>query len=104
MRCQCQISPRIAGAARRVAVLCAAKSMRERPEAKLFLGDLPQAREAIWLDDQEKDDQSTEYDHLEIGHQARRQREAQEALQGPRKRVEKNRQQRDESGAEERPQ
>src|SRR5208282_4849809 len=56
----------------RVTVWCAAKSMRERPKAKLLLADLPQAGKAIRLDDQEKDDQRTEDNHLDIGHQSGR--------------------------------
>src|SRR5690348_2577238 len=34
--------------------------MRERPEAKLLLKDLPQAGEPVRLDDEEEDDQAAE--------------------------------------------
>ena len=34
--------------------------MRKRPKSQLLLDDLPQPREAMWLDDQEEDDQNPE--------------------------------------------
>ena len=40
--------------------------MREWPEAELFLADLPQAREAVWLGDQEEDDHGAEDHELEV--------------------------------------
>src|SRR5271165_6421712 len=81
-------------------LLCSAASMREWPEAKLFLADLPQAGQAARLDDQEEDDQRTEHDHLDIRHQSGRQGSAQQALERPGCAIEKDRQERNEGSAE----
>src|SRR5437762_2387638 len=51
-------------------------SMRERPQPKLFLSDLPEARESMRLDDQEEDDKSAEHHELEIRNGALRDVEA----------------------------
>src|SRR5437763_16306527 len=72
--------------------------MRERPEPQLLLADRPKARQAVRLDDQEKDDKRAEDHRLQIGHQIDRNLTPGEALRV----VEKNRQEHDESGAEER--
>src|SRR6478752_3123189 len=41
-------------------------SVRERPQSQFFLGDLPDARKPVRLDDQEEDDQPAEYHQLEV--------------------------------------
>src|SRR5580693_3798394 len=44
------------------AYLCRiAASMRKGPQAEFFLADLPQPREAVRFDDQEKNDQTAEH-------------------------------------------
>src|SRR6185295_1667986 len=45
---------------------CNAKSVGKRPQAELFLRDLPEPREAMRLDDQEEDDEPAEDHQLEI--------------------------------------
>src|SRR5690349_21604242 len=64
-------------AVRRVEIMRAAgASMREWPEAELFLADLPQAREAVRLGDQEEDDHGAEDHELEVLAQGRVDRHA----------------------------
>src|SRR5712692_5689327 len=75
--------------------------MWEGPQAQLFLGDLPEPRQAQGLDDEEKDDQPAEDDELEVGHYGMRDLDAEGVLDRPGRQVEEDRQQRDESGAEE---
>src|SRR5205823_6323553 len=71
-------------------------SMRERPEPQFLPGDRPQAGESVRLDNQEKHDQRAEGHEFDIRDHCRRQRDAEE----PRQLVQKDRQDRDEGGAE----
>src|SRR5712691_12026066 len=79
-------------------------SVRERPQPQLFLGDLPQARKAQRLDDEEKDDERTEQDQGQVGHQPCGKGEAERALDRGGRKVHEDRQEHDEGGAEERSQ
>src|SRR5438874_10773699 len=49
-------------------VMCGSPSLsvRKRPEPELFLGDLPQTRESVRLDDQEQDDEAAEHHELDL--------------------------------------
>src|SRR3954471_14808981 len=76
--------------------------MGERPQAQLLLGDLPQAREPVWLDDQEEDDEAAEDDRLAVGNHGMRHLDAERAFQPLRREIEEDREERDEGGAEER--
>src|SRR5260370_17715527 len=76
------------------------QSMREGTEAQLLLADGPEPRQTVGLDDQKEDDQRAEDHRLQIGHQIDRNLQPGEA----RRVVEKNRQQHNEGGAEERAQ
>ena len=58
----------IVGKATIPSAYCIAASMWERPQTELLLRNLPQPREAVGLDDQEKDDQAAEHDQLEVRH------------------------------------
>src|SRR5438094_9104532 len=42
--------------------------VRERPQAQLLFSDLPQARQSVWFDDQEKDDQPAKHHQLNMRH------------------------------------
>ena len=72
--------------------------MGEWPEPQLFLADRPQPREAVRLYDQKEHDQRTEDHRLQIGNEIDRKLEPGET----RRIVEKNRQQHNKGGAEER--
>src|SRR5438477_10407153 len=53
----------------RIRVLMSVSSLglvRERPQAQLFLGDLPQPGEAVRLHDQEEDDERAEDHQLDL--------------------------------------
>src|SRR5262245_17710796 len=75
-------------------------SMRKRPQAKLFLRDLPQSREPVRLHDQEEDDERAEDHQLELFLQRHRQLEADRVGHVG----EEDRHEQDEAGAEERAQ
>src|SRR6266852_8574612 len=79
-------------------------SVGKRPEPQLFLGDLPQARQAQRLDHEEKDDERAEQDQGQVGHQSRGKGEAERALDRGGREVHEDRQEHDEGGAEERSQ
>src|SRR6185436_2672512 len=51
--------------------LFSAVLVREWPESPLFLGNLPQTRQPMRLDDQKEDDQAAEYEQLGHGCNAR---------------------------------
>src|SRR5438045_2362401 len=48
-------------------------SVRERPQAQLFLRDLPEPRQPARLDDEEDDDEATEHHQLDLLLQRHRQ-------------------------------
>src|SRR5262245_31136599 len=46
--------------------LSSTSSVWKRPEPELLLGDLPESREPVRLDDEKEDDQATEDHHLDL--------------------------------------
>src|SRR5690242_21427368 len=52
------------------------RSVRERPEPQLLLGDLPEAREPVRLRDQEEDDEAAEDHQLDLLLEGHRHRDA----------------------------
>src|SRR5215469_2756066 len=88
--------------ARQLHVYCNAPSMREGPKAQLLLADLPQARQPMRLDHEKEDDEPAKDHQLDVRHQPRRQGKPQRQLDRMGDRVEEDRQQHDEGGAEER--
>src|SRR6202162_4471803 len=79
-------------------------SVGERPEPQLLLGNLPQARKAQRLDDEEKDDERAEQDQGQVGDQPCGKGEAERALDRGSRKVHEDRQEHDEGRAEERSQ
>src|SRR5262245_48678027 len=71
--------------------------VRKRPQAQLLLGDLPEPREAVRLDDQEEDDEAAEHHELDLLLQRHRHVEA----DGVGRIGEEDRHHHDEGGAEE---
>src|SRR5512144_3026129 len=74
-------------------------SMRKRPDPELLLPDLPEPGEAVWLDDEEDDDQRTEADQLQLAQEPRLHIPAHHCVEGP---VQEQREESDERRAEER--
>src|SRR5450830_1541207 len=70
-------------------------SMRERPQAQFLLGDLPQARQTMWFDNQEKDDQAAKQHELDMRHRGIGERQMQQHRQRRQDVIEKDRQQQD---------
>eukprot|EP01022_Parablepharisma_sp_SALTPOND_P036534 TRINITY_DN997_c0_g4_i1.p1 TRINITY_DN997_c0_g4~~TRINITY_DN997_c0_g4_i1.p1 ORF type:complete len:1552 (+),score=442.93 TRINITY_DN997_c0_g4_i1:2334-6989(+) len=81
---------------------CAA-SVRERPQAQFFLGDLPQPGQSVRLGDEEEDDQRAEHHQLDMRHRGVGERQVQQLGQRWQGVVQEDRQQQDEGRAQEGP-
>src|SRR5574343_718693 len=75
--------------------------VREGPQAQLFLGDLPQTGQPVRLNDQEEHDQRTEHQDLDVRHGGAGKRQAEQVGNERQGNIEEDRQQQDESSAEE---
>src|SRR5882757_11084817 len=71
-------------------------SVREGPEAQLFLGDRPQTREPVGLDDQEEHDQGAKDHRFEVRYRGRADLPAEQRAERRQRLVEEDRQQHDE--------
>src|SRR6266576_619788 len=77
-------------------------SIRERPQPHFFLGDLPDPRQPVRLDDQEENDQPAEYHQLEVRPEAAGNVEMQCVVEEGDADAERDRQHDDECASEER--
>src|SRR6185369_15405784 len=79
-------------------------SVRKRPQSQFLLGDLPDARKPMRLDDQEENDQSAEYHQFEVRPDAAGNVEMQRVVEECDADAERDRQHDDKCTPEERPQ